>query len=121
MANLITIFKVANKSFCASFFLMLCLSHPVAGEEAKTTPEFNTSQIKHVRSGLPYREKFEQQCGKWTTVCPAKEVIFDVEKVQSATISLQFLEACSPVSIDIEVVDDTNVSVAPGTSIILFM
>jgi hypothetical protein len=78
------------------------------GGPPSNRPDHSNPKIKHVTGAAPYTESFEHRCARGQNVCNDKEVLFDVEIGQSAQLSLQVLEACSPVSVDIQIIDDTD-------------
>jgi len=63
-------------------------------------------KVKQFTGSNYYKETFEQRCAKWQTVCTPKEVPFDVATPQSTKMSVQVLEACSPISVTIQLIDD---------------
>jgi hypothetical protein len=93
-----------------SAFLLLFpgLSFAQNGGLPPDAPDHSSPKIKHVTGTIPYNESFEQRCARGQNVCNPKEVLFDVPIGQSGKFSFQLLEACSSVSIEIQIVDDKD-------------
>lgn len=102
--------KGGYKSVLCGLFLLinnhLVMSEEVASDSKSKDPDHSNPSIKHITGTNFYKESFEQRCAKWQNVCTPKEVLFDVATGQTARMSLQLLEACSPIALTIQLVDD---------------
>jgi hypothetical protein len=82
------------------------------GTSFVSAEKYTGSDLRIIGSGQVWHEVFEVRCPRWQNVCSAKEINFGVAAVASSKISLFVSDACGPLKVKLNVVNDEGVEIA---------